>query len=76
MLIDQSATLSFISESLYQTLRTKRQRAHVSINGVAGIEGGSVRARVSLGLPPCNKSEPMISLTAYVLPSITSYAAS
>jgi len=30
-----------------------------------------MRARVLLGLSPCSKSVPMISLTAYVLPSIT-----
>jgi hypothetical protein len=35
------------------------------------MERGGARARVSLGLSPCNKFVPMISLTAYVLPSIT-----
>jgi len=37
------------------------------------MEEGSVRARVSLELSPHNKSVPMISLTTYVLPSITAY---
>jgi hypothetical protein len=37
-LVDQCSTLSFISESLCQMLRTKRQRIDVTISGVAGIE--------------------------------------
>jgi hypothetical protein len=35
-----------------------------------------VRTKVSLRLFACNKSVPMISLTAYVLPNITEYTAS
>jgi hypothetical protein len=65
------STLCFISESLSQMLRVKRQRADVSRSGVDQMERGGARARVSLGLSPCNKSVPMISLTPYVLPSIT-----
>jgi len=73
-LIDQCSILSFISESLCQTLRTKRQRIDLSISGVAGMERGDVRAKVSLGLS--DKSVPMISLTTYVLLSITAYTIS
>jgi len=65
------STVCFISESLSQMLRVKRQRADASRSGVDEMERGGARARVSLGLSPCNKFVPMISLTAYVLPSIT-----
>jgi hypothetical protein len=65
------STFCFISDSLSQTLRVKRQRADVTRSGVDEMERGDARARVSLGLSPCNKFVPMISLTAYVLPSIT-----
>jgi hypothetical protein len=39
-LVDQYSTLSFISESLCRTLRTKRQRIDVTISGVAEMERG------------------------------------
>jgi len=65
------STLCFISDSLSQMLRVKRQRADISRSGVDEIERGGARARDLLRLSPCNKFVPMISLTAYVLPSIT-----
>ncbi|KAH0951341.1 hypothetical protein HN011_004592 [Eciton burchellii] len=65
------STLCFISESLSQMLRVKRQRADVSRSGVDEIKRGGARARVSLGLSSCNKFVPVISLTAYVLSNIT-----
>jgi hypothetical protein len=74
-LLDQCTTLSFISESLCQTLRTKRQHIDVIVKGVAGMERGGIRTRISLGLSPRGKSVPMIPLTAYVLPNVTAYTA-
>jgi hypothetical protein len=74
--LDQDAIRTFISESLCQTLQIKRQCADMLISCFAEIDGGCARAKVSLGLSPCNKSEPMFSLTAYVIPRVTSYAAS
>jgi len=73
--LDQYATLSFISESFCRTLRTKRQRIDVTINGVAGMKRGGVRTRVSLGLFPRGKPVLMIPLGAYVLPKIIAYTA-
>jgi len=42
-------------------LRIKRQRADVSRSGVDQMERGGARARVSLGLSPCNKFVPMVN---------------
>lgn len=75
-LLDQGSTFSFISESLCQTLRTKRQRAELHIRCFGEKYTGLAKSRVSLQLAPCAKSAPMFPLTAYVFQRITSYAAS
>jgi len=54
-LLDQSSTLSFISESLCQTLRTKR-RADLQIRCFGENYTGHARLKVSLRLAPCKKS--------------------
>jgi hypothetical protein len=75
-LLDQGSTLSFISKALCRTLRTIRQCANLQIRRFGKNYTSHARSKVVLRLSSCNKSEPMISLTAYVLPSITDYTSS
>lgn len=75
-LLDQGSTFSFISESLCQALRTKRQRTDLQIRCFGDKFTGMARSSVSLLLTPRSKSVPNFPLTAYVFQRITSYAAS
>jgi len=72
-LLDQGSTVSFISESLCQTLRTKRQRA-APIRYFGDNYIGRARSKVSFRLGPCAKSGTTFSFTAYVFQRITTYA--
>ncbi|XP_029175539.1 uncharacterized protein LOC114944006 [Nylanderia fulva] len=74
-LLDQGSNFSFISETLCQTIRTRRQRTDLQIKGFGEKYTGSARSRVSLKLTPCDKSNPVFPVTAYVFHRITSYAA-
>ncbi|XP_067205326.1 uncharacterized protein [Linepithema humile] len=75
-LLDQGSNFSFISESLCQTIRTKRQRTDLQIKGFGEKYTGSAKSRVSLRMTPCAKSDPAFPITVYVFPKITLYAAS
>jgi len=75
-LFDQGSTLSFISESLCQTLRTKRQGADLQIRCFGDNYTGLARSKVSLRLGPCAKPGFTFPFTAYVFQRITTYAAS
>ncbi|KYN13170.1 hypothetical protein ALC57_14646, partial [Trachymyrmex cornetzi] len=75
-LLDQGSTFSFISQSLCQTLRTKRQRSNLQVTCFGEKFTGVARSRVVLTLKPCSSAEPAFPLHAYVFQNITSYAAS
>ncbi|KYN09171.1 hypothetical protein ALC57_18726 [Trachymyrmex cornetzi] len=75
-LLDQGSTFSFISQSLCQTLRTKRQRSNLQVTCFGEKFTGVARSRVVLTLKPCSSAEPGFPLHAYVFQNITSYAAS
>lgn len=53
-LLDQGSTFSFISESLCQTLRTKRQRADLQIRCFGDNYSGIAKSRVTVTLSPCS----------------------
>jgi len=73
-LLDQGSTLSFISESLCQTPRTKRQRADLQIDCFGDTYASLARSKVSFLLGPCAKSG--LKFTTYVFQGITIYATS
>ncbi|XP_029165389.1 uncharacterized protein LOC114936378 [Nylanderia fulva] len=75
-LLDQGSTFSFISESLSQALRTKRQRANLQIKCFGEKFTGTAKSRLTLRLTPRSKADPSFPLEAYVYQRITSYAAS
>ncbi|KYN12351.1 hypothetical protein ALC57_15464 [Trachymyrmex cornetzi] len=75
-LLDQGSTFSFVSQSLCQTLRTKRQRSNLQVTCFGEKFTDVARSRVVLTLKPCSSAEPGFPLHAYVFQNITSYAAS
>ncbi|XP_011708366.1 PREDICTED: uncharacterized protein LOC105463048 [Wasmannia auropunctata] len=75
-LLDQGSTFSFISESLCQTLRTRRQRTHLQIRCFGDKYTGAARSCVPLSLSSCVTPGSTFPLLAYVYQKITAYAAS
>jgi len=73
-LLDQGSTLSFISESLCWTSRTRRQCADLQTRFGKNYTGHT-RSKIVLGLIRYNKSKPMFPLTA-IFNNLTSYTAS
>ncbi|XP_070165291.1 uncharacterized protein [Polyergus mexicanus] len=76
-LLDQGSAVSFISESLCQTMRTKRSRASLHVQCFGERYSGIAKSQVSLTLESCNgRGSSTFSLTAFVYQKITSYAGS
>ncbi|XP_071580298.1 uncharacterized protein, partial [Temnothorax nylanderi] len=75
-LLDQGSTYSFISESLCQTMRTRRHRAALKIHCFGEKFNGVARSQVNLALAPCDKQGPIFPFSGYVYQRITSYTAS
>ncbi|XP_070169704.1 uncharacterized protein [Polyergus mexicanus] len=76
-LLDQGSAVSFISESLCQTMRTKRSLASLHVQCFGERYSGVAKSQVSLTLESCNgRGSSTFSLTAFVYQKITSYAGS
>ncbi|XP_070171514.1 uncharacterized protein [Polyergus mexicanus] len=76
-LLDQGSAVSFISESLCQTMRTKRSRASLHVQCFGERYSGVSKSQVSLSLESCNgRGSSTFSLTAFVYQKIMSYAGS
>ncbi|XP_070170685.1 uncharacterized protein [Polyergus mexicanus] len=74
-LLDQGSAVSFISESLCQTMRTKRSRASLHVQCFGERYSGVAKSQVSLTFESCNgRGSSTFSLTAFVYQKITSYA--
>lgn len=75
-LLDQGSAVSFISQSLYQTMRTKHYRANLQVHCFGEQYGGVAKTRVALTLKSCNEPGSSFPMIAYVYQKITSYAGS
>jgi len=75
-LLDQGSTSSFISESLCQTLRTRRQRVNLQIQCFGEKYSGSARSRVKVYVSSVDDPRRSVALWAYAYEKITSYASS
>lgn len=73
-LLDQGSTVSFISESLCQLMRTKRYRADLQVLLAKNIT--VARSRVPLTLKPCDDRGTAFPFTGFVYQKITLYAVS
>jgi len=72
-LIDPGSDATFISESLVQALRLRRQPVRVFVTGIGGRETGALQSAVSFGISPFTHVSAIISVKAYVLPRLTVY---
>ncbi|RLU19024.1 hypothetical protein DMN91_009382 [Ooceraea biroi] len=70
-LLDQGSELSFIGESLAQSLRLPRRNATVSVLGIGSQRAGSTRGAVVFTL--YSRTDPSFKcpVTAYILPRLT-----
>ncbi|XP_011884042.1 PREDICTED: uncharacterized protein LOC105571179 [Vollenhovia emeryi] len=75
-LLDQGSAVSFVSETLCQTMRTKRYRANLRVHCFGERYSGVAKSRVSLILSSCNGQGPSFPLNAFIYQKITSYAVS
>lgn len=75
-LLDQDSAISFISELLCQTMRTKRHRANLQVHCFSERFSGVAKSRVSLTLASRHGRDASFSFTAFVYQKITSYAGS
>jgi len=71
VLIDQGSDATFISESLVQALRLRRQPVRVSVTGIGGRETSALQSAVSFGISPSAGVSAILSVRAYVLPRLT-----
>lgn len=71
-LLDQGSEATFITESLTQTLRSKRIRMPVSISAVGGIQAGMVRHAAAISISSISDDQ-SFSTTALIINTLTSY---
>ncbi|XP_076301700.1 uncharacterized protein LOC143219711 [Lasioglossum baleicum] len=74
-LLDQGSTYSFISETLAQTLRTRRQKTSLTVNCFGDTYSGKSKSFLNLGIEPVHGKGPSLPINVYVFQRITSYAA-
>lgn len=72
-LIDSGSESSFVSEALVQTLKMKKVKTSVSINGLQGTVNSSPKSAVSFEIANTKTSTPRYAVYAYVLQTITAY---
>lgn len=72
-LIDSGSESSFVSESLTQTLKMKKVKINVKINGLQGEKTASPKYAVSFEISGAKTETPKYPVYAYVLQTITSY---
>lgn len=71
-LLDAGSTASFISERLAQALRLPQSQQPATIDGVAGLtHGSSVHSTGTFIISPTNSTRKEISVTAVILPRVT-----
>jgi len=72
MVVDPASESSFITESLAQTLRLPRKRYSVDVVGVGSTYFSNNRGCVSCSIVPLHSEDPILSVEAIVLHTISS----
>lgn len=75
-LLDQGSELTFITERLRQMLKLRRIKSPVSISAVGCVNAGTCRYAALIKFSPVNESHPVLTTTASILNSLTSYSPS
>lgn len=72
--LDQGSEMTFISESVAQTLRLQRLRGSVGVSAVGGIRAGTVRHSANITISPRHAATPTVKTSALILKKLTTYA--
>lgn len=72
-LLDQGSESSFVNESVAQTLRLSRERVHTTVSGIGGSKTTVARSKATFTLSSAHDAKPVLTVTALVLPCLTSY---
>ena len=65
--------MTFITAHLAQTLKLRRVKRPISISAVGCVDAGICRYAVKIQISPVNKSHPVLTTTASILKSLTTY---
>ncbi|XP_015118538.1 uncharacterized protein LOC107042148 [Diachasma alloeum] len=72
-LLHQGSQLTFVSKSIAQARRAPRTSVDITIAGVNGTRAASCRSAITCELLPGDGKTPILSITAHVLPKLTSF---
>jgi len=72
-LLDQGSQASFVTESIAQLIKADRRPAHVKVSGIGGKRAGAVKSIATFSVGPHNSKGFALSISALVLPLVTSY---
>lgn len=72
VLIDQGSEISLISERLVQRLRLSRNKSNIQLIGIGGYKSNSTNGVTSFGLKSINRDNFECTITAHILPKLTS----
>ncbi|XP_011687495.1 PREDICTED: uncharacterized protein LOC105449812 [Wasmannia auropunctata] len=72
-LIDTGSEATFITERAAQLLRAKRKKVHIQVTGLGGRTNSTVHFSTKLIMKPCSSETESVSVTALILPNLTSY---
>ncbi|XP_011858727.1 PREDICTED: uncharacterized protein LOC105556251, partial [Vollenhovia emeryi] len=72
-LLDQGSEMTFISQTLAQTLRAKRLKMPISVSAVGGINAGTFQHVTNIFISSRKSLVPSFATTALILKSLTSY---
>lgn len=72
VLIDQGSEVSLITERLVQRLRLPRTRSHIPLFGIGGVASNRTKGMTSFRIQPHFDSSFQCSMSAHILPKLTS----
>lgn len=72
MVVDPASESSFITESLVQSLRLPRRKYSIDVVGVGSSKLSTNRGCVSCSIVPRHRDDPLLSVEAIILPTISS----
>ncbi|XP_029164752.1 uncharacterized protein LOC114935963 [Nylanderia fulva] len=72
-LLDPGSEITFMSARLAQTLRLRRFQDQFSLSAICGLKAGNCKFAAQITISPQNKSEPSLTITASILPSLADY---
>lgn len=73
-LLDQGSEMTFITARLSSVLKLRHVKRPISLAGVGGVNAGRCRWAAQIKISPFSKSFPVLTTTASILKSLTTYS--